>query len=134
MTPPADKDEGSKLYETYEEYAKTLRAWFVGFGIGGPGFLLANTPLIEALKSKGTLKGAVVSLLVAVVLQILLALINKFANWGNYYFHDNPPDKWAWREGLCDWIARQFWIDMVVDVATAMSLGYAICLMFRAYL
>ncbi|MGN6456401.1 MAG: hypothetical protein ACTHLV_09380 [Achromobacter mucicolens] len=73
-----------EYYNNYAEYSKTLRAWLVAYGIGGPILFLTNSGVAETL-SKSQDKAKVICLfLLGVSLQVLLAFINKWCAWHMY--------------------------------------------------
>ncbi len=45
----ADSAPGDGYYKVYEEYSKTLRTWFVAYGIGAPVLVLNNDELRRAV-------------------------------------------------------------------------------------
>ena len=111
-------DDAESLYRAYEEYAKTLRTWFVGFGVGGPVLLLTN----DAVRGKfGSSPYALLigtAFLGAVASQVMLAFVNKTVNWANYHaeLRGNLSQRPLYR--LTSWIADQFWVDILVDLGT----------------
>ena len=50
----------SKYFSTYQDYNKTLRAWFVAFGAGGPALLAVEPDLRDVLVEKNVLMTVVV--------------------------------------------------------------------------
>lgn len=69
----------------YGEYSKTLRAWFVAYGVGAPVLLFTNDAFVRALRASGAAKYAATLFLSGVALQILLASLNKVTMWTLYF-------------------------------------------------
>ncbi len=76
-------------YKVYEEHMKTLRAWFVAYGVGGPVLFITQQDFAATLAASGYSKLIGVLFLVGVLLQALVALFNKWVNWGLYYFDED---------------------------------------------
>ena len=107
--------------------------------------LLANKDAPDALAKSPHLQTIVALFVVGVGLQILLALINKWAAWHMYRGafakhqrligdpecdrHDRSKTYGVWR-----WINRQSWIDFVVDIGAFASFSIATWLVLQAIL
>jgi tagatose-1,6-bisphosphate aldolase non-catalytic subunit AgaZ/GatZ len=113
------------MYKAYEEYSKTLRTWFVAFGVGAPLVLLTNEKLSETLAASPLLPLLVAGYCFGVGLQVLVAIMNKNAMWACYYGENEPSFRSTRRYGLADWLSKQYWIDASVDLATAILFGWA---------
>lgn len=111
-------DNSEELYAVYEGYAQTLRTWFVAYGIGGPVLFLSSDVLREQLVASGWAPTVSILFLMGVVLQVVLAAVNKTAMWGCYYGEIEPGFCGRWQHRTCCWVAKQFWIDLIVDVAS----------------
>src|SRR5262245_52403827 len=107
-------------YKAYEEYAKTLRTWFVAFGIGVPVFLLSNTEVWKTLANTGRLQPISLLFLFGLAVQVVGAIINKYGNWqlfSEVHQGKDPNDV----SNLAACFARQIWIDGVFDVMTLLA-------------
>ena len=94
-------------FESYAEYNRILRSWFVAFGIGGLALFLLESPVRESLLASGRTRILVVLFLIGVTAQIIVAFLNKYANWYCYFGEDNsafmrtrepvtqPPSAWC---------------------------------------
>jgi hypothetical protein len=126
-------DDGSDSFSTYFEYNRVLRTWFVAFGVGGPALFLVNETIAQRLAAEGQLRLVVILFLIGAGAQVLGALLNKVANWYVYWsiVDDDTPSapKHAW----ADWLARQFWIDVVLDVVTIAVFGWAAWLLLTVF-
>jgi len=114
-------------FDNYAEYSKTFRSWMVAYGIGGPVLLLTSRDAPAALAKSPHLQSIVTLFVLGVGLQIVLALINKWAAWHMYrgafalyqQEHGDPECDGHfstktyrfWR-----WLNKQSWIDFLVDI------------------
>jgi hypothetical protein len=108
----------SEYLQAYSEYAKVLRTWFVAYGIGGPVLLFTNDALSRALKSSGKAKIVAVFFLAGVVLQVVLAAVNKVAMWALYYGEIQRTFKSRRRYKIGFWFSEAFWIHLSIDLVT----------------
>ena len=121
-----DKLESSKeLFEVYDGYARTLRTWLVTYGIGAPVIFLTNDSLREDLVSTGSARAVGSWFLVGVAIQVVIAAMNKAAMWGCYYGKLNKNFRLKIRFKIANWLARQFWIDLLADLATITLFTYS---------
>lgn len=114
-------DVAKEYFKVYEEYSKELRTWFVAYGIGAPALILTNDTISKAIKAAGASKCIAAFFLIGVSLQISLAVINKVAMWGMYYGAVESAFQTTRSYKFADWIADQFWIDILIDIITLIS-------------
>lgn len=131
VTPDKEADtRRAEYYQAYEEHAKTLRAWFIALGVGGPGFLLAQTEISKGLNEDGTFVAVVLLFLIGIFVQALVVFLNKTVMWVIYYTHE--PDKKGtpptFVTKVADYLSEQFWIDIVADLLTAGLFSFAVIL------
>jgi hypothetical protein len=69
------------FYEAYAGFARTLRTWFVAYGIGGPVLFLTNDNAAKTFRGAPSAHLIAYSFLSGVLLQILAALLSKTAMW-----------------------------------------------------
>ena len=111
------------LYDAYKEYNKTLRAWFVAYGVGLPALVLTNEKLIENAKNSGEAKLVAWLFAAGVLLQLSIAALNKWANWFQYWgaidtsFTEKPSHKFAL------WWGEHPELDVAAEVLTAIFFG-----------
>jgi len=113
-------------FESYAEYNRILRSWFVAFGIGGLALLLVEDKLRSALAASGEARVVAMLFLSGVALQILIAGLNKYANWYCYAGEDDPAYRRTVSYRFWSGFARQFILDVLVDLATAVCFFTAI--------
>ena len=116
-------------WSNYVEYNKTLRTWFVTFGIGGPVLLLLNPSLLIAVKEDGRAHWVVGLFLLGCLLQIGIAITNKTVSWYMYCGERDAArrtGKWYRR---CESLSELFWLDLTVDLLTLLAFGLAVVLL-----
>jgi hypothetical protein len=123
----------SAYFESYAEYNRILRSWFVAFGIGGLAMFLVEERLRDALTASGEARWVVGLFLAGVALQILVAGLNKYANWYCYAGEDDTSYRRTAAYRFWSGIARQFIIDVVIDLATAIAFFAAIVVLFGVF-
>ncbi len=130
-------------FANYAEYSKTFRSWMVAYGIGGPVLFLTNKDAPAAIAKSPDFRWIVGLFVVGVALQILLALINKWAAWHMYMgafskfqLEQNDSDcsyhHESWFYGLWNWINKQSWIDFLIDVGALSVFAIATWLSLKA--
>jgi uncharacterized protein involved in cysteine biosynthesis len=109
---------------------KTLRAWFVAYGVGGPVLFLTQQSFADAIVASGYSKTIGILFLLGVLFQVLIALLNKWVSWGLYYYEDNPDALRRNTHDFCESISGMVWIDIVADVATLVLFAFATATVF----
>jgi hypothetical protein len=123
MQPHAhDCDESQKTshFENYADYSRTLRAWLVAYGIGGPVLFVTNDKVSERVAKSGYADLIILFFLVGVLLQIVLATVNKWGAWHMYRGAGDLEYQQTWRYKFWGWINEQSWIDFWIDLASLM--------------
>ena len=120
-----------EVYKAYEDYSKTLRTWFVAFGVGAPLVLLTNEKLSTKLAASPLLPPLVAAYAIGVGLQVLLAIVNKNAMWACYYGEVENSFQSTRRYKVANWLSQQYWIDAAFDFLTAVLFGLATFRVFR---
>lgn len=115
----------SEIYGSYEEYSKTLRTWFVAYGVGAPVIFLSNEALTKKVLGAPDSKCLIAAFFAGVVIQVILTIINKNIMWGCYYGEINTEFKSTRRYKTADWLSRQYWIDIIFDLISLTLLSYA---------
>lgn len=127
------EDDGSGSFAAYSDYNKTLRAWFVAFGVGGPALFLVNENVAHKLAEAGELTDIALLFLIGATAQIVCALINKTANWLVYRSTWGDEESSYWRYRAANWLSEQFLIDLGLDLITVVTYGMASWLLLMAF-
>lgn len=120
-------------FESYAEYNRILRSWFVAFGMGGLALFLVEEKLRDALRASGQTRAVVALFLTGVALQILVAGLNKYANWYCYAGEDDRAYQRTRSYHFWSTVARQFIVDVLVDLVTALCFFSAIWILFGVF-
>lgn len=120
-------------FESYAEYNRILRSWFVAFGIGGPALFLAEDNLRATLIASGETRRVVGLFLAGAAAQVLVAFLNKYANWYCYAGEDDAEYRRTRVYGFWQFIASQFWIDIILDLGAATCFISAIWIVFEVF-
>lgn len=110
----------------YEEYNKSLRTWFLSFGIGAVVLLISNADL-AAKFAKSPEKTSVVTLfLIGCAIQVAIAFVNKVCSWCMYNGDLNEEFTATRYYKIADAVNSWFWLDVLLDLATIILFGVAI--------
>ena len=120
-------------YANYQEYNKTLRTWFVTFGLGVPALLLVNDKLWPALYAYTHHTWIIQLYIIGCAAQVGVAMLNKFIAWHNYDDHQTSATRDSCLHKLCRKLENVFLIDMVADAITAIAFAYATLLVFEVF-
>jgi hypothetical protein len=120
-------------FESYAEYNRILRSWFVAFGVGGLALFLLESPVRAALLASGQTRVVVILFLAGVIAQIVVAFLNKYANWYCYFGEDNPAFLRTSLYRFWSNIASLFWIDIILDILTVGCFLAAIGMLFDIF-
>ncbi|KPK50331.1 MAG: hypothetical protein AMJ84_11610 [Acidithiobacillales bacterium SM23_46] len=120
-------------YQNYAEYNRTLRAWFVVFGVGGPATLIVNRDLTANLAQAGTLAYVVALFLIGAGAQVLIALVNKTASWYAYAAELHPELAKTPNHRFWAWVNQRFILDVVMDLTSIITFALAIWELFRLF-
>jgi hypothetical protein len=117
-------------FESYAEYNRILRSWFVAFGIGGLALFVVEDKLRDLLIASGETRKVASLLLAGAAAQVTVAFLNKYANWYCYFAEDNAAFQRSRFYAFWSWVTRQFWIDIVLDLLTTGCFLAAIWILF----
>jgi len=109
-------DNDSGFYEPYIQYARTLRAWFVAYGIGVPVLLVSQEFIAKAIISAGTGELITWLFLIGVAVQVRAAFLYKYAM--NYLYFDEFGGELEGTRRLkfAIWLSNAVWLEMLFDV------------------
>ncbi len=117
--------EQASMFQNYADYAKAVRAWLVAYGIGGPVLFVTNEKLSERVAKSGYVGEIIALFLIGVALQILSAIINKWAAWFIYRGVGDAEYQDTRRYRFWCWVNEQTWIDIAADLLALSALGGA---------
>jgi hypothetical protein len=125
-----DRDE---YFKAYQEHAKTLKTWFVAYGVGVLILLITkDRPWDAIIKSGYAMRVAGLSV-AGVSAQVLISLMNKVSNWFCYYGEFRPDFKLKSPYKVARWFEGQFWVDCLVDLFTLAAFVWSTWYLFRAF-
>jgi hypothetical protein len=133
MTRPHKNSETTSeksFHEGYAEFAKTLRNWFIAYGIGAPVLLLSQNELFKRVAETQKVAQVAGFFLAGVLAQVVQAFLFKIAMW---YLHIGEQDldfKKTCRYAISDWISEAFWLDILLDLLSLGSFGAATYALF----
>ena len=122
-----DDDDEIKLshFQNYSDYSRTLRAWLVAYGVGGPVLFVTNDKIAERVAKSGYSKDIVALFLFGVGLQVLLSFVNKWAAWHLYRGAGDGDYQSTLSYKFWHLVNRQHWLDLAVDFASLVTLCLA---------
>jgi hypothetical protein len=121
------------FFASYTEYSKTLRAWLVAYGIGGPVLFLTNDGLSAALKLSAYRDWIVDLFLIGVALQVVLAFINKWCAWHMYVGEYASSFQGQTSYKVWSWLNEKSWLDLVFDGGSIIAFSISTILAVRVF-
>ena len=119
-------------FDAYASFARTLRTWLVGFGVGVPVLVASQAELSKKLAASGDAKRIVTLFLGGVAVQIFVTMLYKSAMWYTYFGAMNSAFRGRWRYKASEWISEQHWLEVIFDVATMALFVAAMFSLLRA--
>jgi hypothetical protein len=119
-----------EYYKSYAEFSRTLRTWFVAYGIGGPVVLLSNDAAWAGLRKSPHLSFLGLLFFLGGALQVVSALLNKHSMWYLYFGEFKAETKKRCSYRISYWYSDQGWVDVVLDIITIVLFGWATFLAF----
>ena len=124
----ATKSNRKANLKLYSEYNKTLRSWFVAFGIAVPAIFITSKEAKDFLLQSQDIKYIILYFLAGVFFQVLISFLNKYISWSAYHrdeckLRDKPCSE------RCEYFAsheNKIWIDIALDIATFICFAVAI--------
>lgn len=116
--PPIDSNHTQRIHDAYVEYNRTLRAWFVGFGVAAPVLIATQDKLFEAVAQSTFGRSIALCFFGGVLLQIINAIANKWMNWYRYELSRDKTVRPAFMKPLANWYRDAYLIHLFADVAT----------------
>lgn len=122
---PTEQKPESGYNEPYTYYHKSLRLWFLAYGIGAPVFLVQFPQALETLRALDLLRPITVLFLAGVAIQVLSAVIYKSAMWYLYLWELGRLPKADWRIRVSGSVTNAFWLELTFDGSTIVLYGAA---------
>jgi hypothetical protein len=119
-----DEDKAGH-FQNYADYSRTLRTWLVAYGIGGPVIFLTNDKVADRVAKSGHSQDIVALFLFGVGLQVVLSFINKWVAWHLYRGAEDAEYQETSKYKFWHAISEQSWLDLAVDFASLVALGFA---------
>jgi hypothetical protein len=107
-----------RSYEAYVEYNRTLRAWYVGFGVATPLAIAAQDKLYDELVGSGLGFYVTLFFVVGVMAQILNTVANKWMNWYRYETNSGRTARPAFMKNWSDWYRNAYILHLLADFIT----------------
>lgn len=96
--------------------------------------MLTNKEIAKTLSDSNNAKFVAALFIIGVVLQVLLAAINKTCMWICYYCEENEEAEGCWWSSFAYTISNQFWIDLLLDLGTVIAFTVATWHLFNIFL
>jgi hypothetical protein len=113
-----DSKLAEEYFECYAEFSKTLRTWFIAYGIGAPILFLSNKALWDTIKSSSNIGIISLFFLFGVSIQVLEALLNKISMWYLYQGEEKPQFKSKILYKVLYNISECYSLDILFDIIT----------------
>jgi len=127
-----DQREDTGYYQAYAEFAKTLRTWFIAYGIGAPALVLSNKDLWNTVKGSGNLIYIAVLFLLGVTFQVIEAFIYKTAMWHLYVSESDEDHMKTWWYKMADIVSESYKLELFFDVGAFIFFAIATILLVTA--
>ena len=126
--------------EAYRQHTAALRHWFLAYGIGGPVLFVGNEHIWKRVQHAAGLEWVGGTFLAGIALQVMLAIVDKYADWIGYCWTAEPLPalpttarrlkklgRWIEdrKHGASDWWIHNDWPSVLGDAATAALFGLA---------
>jgi len=133
IRPPPSELQRAEFYHAYEDYARSLRTWFVAYGIGFPVLAVSNDAVSKALTGSGSAKWVVGLFIIGVLLQVIEAGINKWCMWLCYEGEESVEAQNT-RRAKCAYEVSTWWkLDVACDLGSAISFFIGTWLLFGVF-
>jgi hypothetical protein len=116
-----EKENESGFYEPYVHFARLLRTWLVGYGIGVPVILLSQQDVSRKVLESGEGQTITLLFLSGVCVQVFAAFIYKYAMGYIYAKEIGLIDKESIRFHLAAFISEAYWLEILFDIVTVIS-------------
>ena len=129
------KSGDTGFYEPYVQYARTLRAWFVAYGIGVPVLLVSQDAIAKAILATGTGNRIAWLFLCGVLIQIIVTFLYKYSMEYLYFDEtDSKELKGTMRLKIAVWLSNAIWFEIFLDLISLLLFAYGTFLVVAAVL
>ena len=125
--------EETGFFEPYSHYARTLRTWFVAYGIGGPAVIITHPDALSVVSKAGYAGMIGWLFMTGVTAQVIVAFFNKVAMWYVYYGEVDQNFRPTRRYRLAEWFSEQFWPDVLMDIVSLIAFSTSTVMLFRVF-
>ena len=116
--PEQDSTSHDDYFEPYAYFARTVRLWFVAYGIGVPAATISNEWLLEKLQGSGCLPSVFWCFFSGVAVQVLMAMIWRTSMWYQYIAADASEVSRTRMYRASKWLSERYVFEMIPDVVT----------------
>jgi hypothetical protein len=131
--PDALPTPSEPYFSNYADYSRTLRAWLVAYGVGGPVLFMTNEKVSDRIVKSGQAHLIIALFLIAVAVQVVGSFINKWAAWYVYRGHDDDAYQASKKYIRWAWINEQTWIDIGVDLVSMVLFAWGTVLLMQVF-
>jgi len=126
MEPAKDtRLEQGSYFDAYSHFARTLRLWFIAYGVGAPIAICSSDRLLDAVVAARSLNPVVPLFFAGIAVQIMMAMIWRTALWYQYRAEYKPNSMSTWRYRASCRISDQYWLEFLADLFTLVLFAYA---------
>ena len=122
--------DAPSYFAAYSEHSNLLRTWLVAYGIGGPVLIVSQDKVWANLAQSAQLEAISALFLSGVLVQVILAALNKSVMWACYYGALIPSYKSSRRYKTASWLSEKYIIDLFCDVVSMAVFAWATFLCF----
>ena len=131
---PIEDPMTSRIHNTYLEYNRTLRAWYVGFGVGGPVLVLTQKHLWDVIAKSDVALPLTLWFVFGVAVQIFIAILNKWMNWLRYEERVKSTGRNVKFVRIAEFYREYFAFQLISDLGTALIYGMTIKYAITAFM
>ena len=127
-----DASEKTDYFEPYSHFARTLRIWFIAYGVGAPIAIFSNDTILQKLMAARVVQPAIWYFFAGIAIQIVMAMMWRTSMWYQYLAEDNADVKKTRRYRWSLWASEQYWLEVIPDLLTLGAFAWATVLAVKA--
>lgn len=112
----SNKKKESGFYESYANFARTLRAWMVAYGVGLPTILLSQEHVGNLIRASSQGFTVTCLFLVGVIVQVVATLLYKYSMGYIYASELDPKLESSRIYRVAEWLSEAFWLELLFDL------------------